>query len=195
MKKPRKHRPAFFHAKAGTGLKPRIIGAGIPIKPTKIINSGAKGKTGKAGVQAGSKRLKSVSGYVSPQDFLAVFSRPDKIGSKGFITFHPKTIIEKGRTLRLILINGVVVPFQHRRKGIRIGLHSEVIKTAYEKFGALVKEGNFFIQTQISISDKASLNSLTKRLGYAIFHQFPEQGVIVLRKKLDSVEMKQVLGK
>lgn len=193
MKKPFAKRPvsnkknnSVFHEKISNYSK--LIGKGPKINLRKIrdlVKASAKKE------QAKQNEIARISGY-KLEDFLLAFGRPDVVGSKGFLTwrFQPKSESNKGE--RIVLIGGVAVPEHQRRKGNRIELHNELFRLIYKRFGKLVKsDKNVFVQTQISASDTKSLHTLQRRLGYAIV--FQEHGVIVLRKKLDSIEMNKLL--
>jgi hypothetical protein len=191
MGKPIKRNP-IFHV---SSFPRKVIGKGTQLNVKRIAGSVSVKGTTKAKAIARQKRLKVVSGYTI-EDFVAAHGRPDIVGSEGFLSWEPKTVIEKGKTKRIIFIGGVAVPKQHRRKGNRVELHQELLKLIYKKYGLLVREG-LFIQTQISSADSQALSTLTKRLGYAIFSRMKtgKQEIIVLRKQLDSKEMQQILKK
>jgi len=172
-------------------VRGKSIIKGIPVNTHKVRDS-VKG-TGSKVELARQKKLEAVSGFKT-DDFMRAFGRPKIVGSKGFLGYNFDTVKENGRQLRLIRIKGIAVPKLQRRQGHRISLYEELLRKLYSNFGELVKtDKNVFLQTQISSFDQGSLRSLTRKLGFSIISS--EDGITVLRKKLDSIEMKKVLGK
>ena len=170
--------------------KKRVIIKGIPLNIEKIALSVKFNPR----IVAKQKEITKKTGYTL-NDFMTAYSRPKTVGSEGFLTWSVMPKADAGNE-RVILVGGVAVPSHKRRKGIRVALQRELFKQIYSRFGELIKKDkNDCIQTQISAKDNVSLKTLQKRLGYAIFKQFPEQGVIVLRKRLDTIEMEKLLPK
>ncbi|MBU2099999.1 hypothetical protein KKG83_05030 [Candidatus Micrarchaeota archaeon] len=195
MQKPRKRKavPDFSVRRAGPGSTMKVLIKGVPVNFRKVLAlvSGS-GKTRRQVSIEKQNLLKAVSGH-SYERLIRSYHVPEYVGSKGHLTFKVKTVEEKGKETRLVLLLGSAVPEKISQQGHFSSLLKKFLTHVYAEYPFLVRSGNFFIHAQTS-SDPANQPFLRflYRKGFAVIDNAGE--VSVLRKRLDLIEMRKLLG-